>query len=596
MLTYLIQQSRNLMIAAAAASVLSGICSVLLLTQITAALTAASPAERAVLAWRFAGCAVVAMVSQMVASVLFERLNQRAHADMRRFISGRVINAEYRRLEEIGGPRVQSALSDHSTQVAEIFVSFPTILVNAIIVSGCLVYMALLSWYVFLAAVVVIGLGSVGYHLAHLRAIRHLDVAAKEQDTLFDHFRSLMDGAKELRLHAGKRQRFADTVLGGSIETVRRERTFGMSVFLVSTAWGNFLIYAFIGLVLFVLVGDVPERGRVMTGFALMFVYMVAPLENLLMALPRANMARVSGARIDEITQQLDRTTLGRITPDDASLPELGRGKPSPASTGAQSPASTGAPSSASTGEPLSATIGEPSPGSTGAPSCAAPDLPFAGLVLREVCHTYYHEGLDDLFKLGPISLEFAPGEITYLVGGNGSGKTSLAKLLVGLYQPESGDILCNGKPVTDVNRDRFRQNFSAIFSDFHLFDRLLVGASADLDAQGNGLLTKLNLHHKVQVVNGAFTTRALSQGQRKRLALVVAYLEDKPFLVFDEWAADQDPVFKEVFYRELLPELRARGKAVLVISHDDRYFHLADRLVRMENGQVIAVEMMSGS
>lgn len=545
MLTYLIQQSRNLMIAAAVASVLSGICSVLLLTQITAALTASSPAERAVLAWRFAGFAVIAMVSQMIASVLFERLNQRAHADMRRFISGRVIDAEYRRLEEIGGPRVQSALSEHSTQVAEFFVSFPTILVNAIIVSGCLVYMALLSWYVFLAAVVVIGLGSVGYHLAHMRAIRHLDVASKEQDKLFDHFRSLIDGAKELRLHAGKRRRFADTVLGGSIETVRRERAFGMSVFLVSTAWGNFLIYAFIGLVLFVLVGDVPERGRVMTGFALVFVYMVAPLENLLMALPRANMARVSGARIDEITQELDRTTL-----DDASR------------SAATMPA----------------------------------DVPFIGLALRDVSHTYYHEGLDDLFKLGPIALAFAPGEITYLVGGNGSGKTSLAKLLVGLYQPESGEIVCNGEPVTDANRDRYRQNFSAIFSDFHLFDQLLEGASADRDAEGNALLTKLNLHHKVQVVNGAFTTRALSQGQRKRLALVVAYLEDKPFLVFDEWAADQDPVFKEVFYRELLPELRARRKALLVISHDDRYFHLADRLVRMENGQIVAVETPGGS
>ncbi|NYE25991.1 ATP-binding cassette domain-containing protein [Pigmentiphaga litoralis] len=572
MLTYLIQQSRNLMIGAAVASVLSGICSVLLLTQITAALTAASPAERAVLAWRFAGFAVVAMVSQMVASVLFERLNQRAHADMRRFISGRVIDAEYRRLEEIGGPRVQSALSEHSTQVAEFFVSFPTILVNAIIVTGCLVYMALLSWYVFLAAVVVIGLGSVGYHLAHLRAIRHLDVASKEQDKLFDHFRSLMDGAKELRLHAGKRRRFADTVLGGSIETVRRERAFGMSVFLVSTAWGNFLIYAFIGLVLFVLVGDVPERGRVMTGFALVFVYMVAPLENLLMALPRANMARVSGARIDEITQQLDRTTLDDASRDLASSTGPRRGTPSLASTGLPYPAPADLPHPAST------------------------ELPFAGLALRDVCHTYYHEGLDDLFKLGPIALTFAPGEITYLVGGNGSGKTSLAKLLVGLYQPESGEILCNGDLVTDANRDRYRQNFSAIFSDFHLFDQLLEGASADRDAQGNALLTKLNLHHKVQVINGAFTTRALSQGQRKRLALVVAYLEDRPFLVFDEWAADQDPVFKDVFYRELLPELRARGKAVLVISHDDRYFHLADRLVRMENGQVIAVESPSGS
>lgn len=534
MLSYLVQQSRKLLIAAALASVTSGVCSVLLLTQINAALTATSSAERMMLAWRFAAFAVAAMLSQMIASVLFERLNQRAHADLRRFISARVIAADFRRLEEIGGPKVQSALSEHSTQVAEFFVSFPTILVNAIIVSGCLAYMAWLSWQVFLAAVVVIGLGSLGYHLAHLRAIRHLDAAAREQDRLFDHFRSLVEGAKELRLHAAKRLLFSRDMLGGSIETVRRERAFGMSVFLVSSAWGNFLIYGFIGLVLFLLVGEVPDRGRIMTGFALVFVYMVAPLENLLMALPRANLAKVSGARIDEITQQLEHTES-----DAASAP--------------------------------------------------APRL--ESLLLQGVSHRYYHEGVDDLFTLGPVDLAFSPGQITYLVGGNGSGKTSLAKLLVGLYRPEQGAILINGEPVDDASRDRYRQMFSAIFSDFHLFEQMLDAVSAELDAQGNALLEKLHLQHKVQVRDGAFTTRALSQGQRKRLALVVAYMEDRPFLVFDEWAADQDPVFKEVFYRELLPELRAKGKAVLVISHDDRYFHLADRLVRMENGQVVAIE-----
>ncbi|SDM20561.1 putative ATP-binding cassette transporter [Franzmannia pantelleriensis] len=71
----------------------------------------------------------------------------------------------------------------------------------------------------------------------------------------------------------------------------------------------------------------------------------------------------------------------------------------------------------------------------------------------------------------------------------------------------------------------------------------------------------------------------------------MVAYLEDRPFLVFDEWAADQDPLFKEVFYREVLPELKRMGKAVLVISHDDRYFPLADRLVRLESGKLRLAE-----
>jgi putative ATP-binding cassette transporter len=533
-LTHLIKQSRGLLLAAVFASALAGVFSVLLVAQINTALTVDTGAARTALAWAFAGVAVLAMLSQMGASVLFERLSQSAHAAVRRYISQRVVAADFRRLEEIGGPKVHSALSEHSTRVAEFFVSVPAIVTNAIIVIGCLVYMAWLSWYVFLAALLVIGLGSLGYHLAHLRAIRHLDIASKEQDRLFDHFRSLVDGAKELRLHGRKRERFAQEVLGGSIETVRRERALGMSIFVASASWGNFLIYAFIGLVLFVLVGDVPERTRVMTGFALVFVYMVTPLENLLLNLPRANLARVSADRIDEITRDLPVT--------------------------------------------------DGHPGATIAP-------PLTSVVLHGVAHRYYREASDDLFTLGPVELAFAPGEITFLVGGNGSGKTTLAKLLLGLYRPEQGRILLNGEPVDDVNRDRYRQCFSAIFSDFHLFDRLLDVPSAELDAMGNRLLDKLHLTHKVQVRDGAFTTRELSQGQRKRLALVVAYLEDRPFLVFDEWAADQDPVFKDVFYRELLPELKAQGKTVLVITHDDRYFGLADRLVRMDNGQIVSCE-----
>src|SRR5690606_22888216 len=212
-------------------------------------------------------------------------------------------------------------------------------------------------------------------------------------------------------------------------------------------------------------------------------------------------------------------------------------------------------------------------------------------LRLQGVTHRYFHESADELFALGPVNLNFAPGQIHFLVGGNGSGKTSLAKLIVGLYRPEEGQVLLNGQPVGDEGRDAYRQHFSAIFSDFHLFEQLLDAPGAELDAKGNALLAKLHLQHKVQVRQGAFTTRALSQGQRKRLALVVAYLEDRPFLVFDEWAADQDPLFKDVFYRTLLPELKAMGKTVLVISHDERYFDVADRLIRMENGQVMGAD-----
>ena len=139
-----------------------------------------------------------------------------------------------------------------------------------------------------------------------------------------------------------------------------------------------------------------------------------------------------------------------------------------------------------------------------------------------------------------------------------------------------------------------YRDRFSSGFNDFHLFDTLMCivdpskGSHQDVDSRANALLAKLALDHKVRVEHGTFSTRALSTGQRKRLALVVAYLEDRPFYLFDEWAADQDPSFKAVFYEQLLPELRARGKAVLVITHDDRYFPTADRIVKLENGAIV--------
>ncbi len=531
MLKYLVKQSKTLLISASFASILHGICSVLLLMQISAALTE-TESDRETMALTFAATAVCVMLSYMVAAILFERLGQRAHSELRSFITKKVITADYRQLELLGAARVQSAFSEHCTRVAEFFESFPIILTNAVVVVGCMVYMAFLSWQVFLFAVLVIGFGSLGYHLAHLRAIRHLETAANEQDKLFAYFRSLTDGAKELRLNRAKRATFYNDVLEQSIEKVRSERTFGMSIFVASAGWGNFLIYAFIGIVLFVLVGDEPDRALIMTGYALVFIYMVGPLEALLLNIPRANLAQVSAERIDDITRAM---------------------------TSSESQTEKG----------------------------TSPSL--QNIKLRNVLHRYYHEQKDEMFTLGPIDLQFHPGEITFLVGGNGSGKTTLAKLLVGLYPPEEGAVLLNGSLINDVNRDHYRQIFTTIFSDFHLFDRLLeTSYGKDLDDKGNQLLAKLHLQHKVKVQDGAFTTLSLSQGQRKRLALVVAYLENRSFLVFDEWAADQDPVFKEIFYHELLPELRAMGKAILVISHDDRYFHLADRLIRMENGRLI--------
>lgn len=201
--------------------------------------------------------------------------------------------------------------------------------------------------------------------------------------------------------------------------------------------------------------------------------------------------------------------------------------------------------------------------------------------------HTYGSERDASLFHLGLIKLSFSPGELTFIVGGNGSGKSTLVKLITGLYIPESGTIYIDGKVISDENREWYRQHFAVVFYDFYLFERLLGIEHSNIESQANKYLEQLQLNHKVQVKDGRLSTTALSQGQRKRLALLTAYLEDRSIYVFDEWASDQDPVFRNLFYTQLLPALKNRGKTVIAISHDDHYFHVADRIIKLDYGQV---------
>jgi putative ATP-binding cassette transporter len=215
------------------------------------------------------------------------------------------------------------------------------------------------------------------------------------------------------------------------------------------------------------------------------------------------------------------------------------------------------------------------------------PNSSWQELELKAVTYPYKGEQEDRNFILGPINLTLHPGEIVFIVGGNGSGKSTLAKLITGLYIPDVGEIWLNGTLVSEQNREWYRQHFSVVFSDFYLFESLLGLENTNLDTQAQKYLTQLQLDHKVKVENGKLSTTALSQGQRKRLALLTAYLENRPIYLFDEWAADQDPSFKEIFYTQFLSQLKNEGKTVLVISHDDHYFYLADRLVKLDYGKV---------
>ncbi|KKM72692.1 hypothetical protein LCGC14_1417950 [marine sediment metagenome] len=210
-------------------------------------------------------------------------------------------------------------------------------------------------------------------------------------------------------------------------------------------------------------------------------------------------------------------------------------------------------------------------------------------LTLEQVTYRYPYEEARPGFAIGPIDLTLKRGEVVFLIGGNGSGKSTLARLLTGLYQPQSGDVRVNSRPLREEDWISYRQHFSAIYTDLHLFDRLIGPAGDSPDsAPVEDWLIKLGMQHTLDLDGDRITNINLSQGQRKRLAMLLAVAEERDLLLLDEWAADQDPQFRRVFYRELLPQLRALGKTLVVISHDDHYFDQADRLLEMRQGRLV--------
>lgn len=528
----LVRGSRVLFAAAILASLACGAGGALLVLLINRALHA--PAET-LAGWLlpFIATALLVMVAQVASRALFARLGQQALGGLRRHIAEAVVAAPYRRLEVVGRARIQSLLTDDASAIATFCMGLPILVTNGIVILGVLAYLAALSWTFLLLTALVLLLGSIGHQLSYKRVLSHFREAGRGQDRLFGHFEALNGGAKELKLNAGKARRFLDAVLAEAIFAVARSRVRGLSLLAFADGWGRLLFMATIGTALFARIWIAPADVGIVSGYVIAFLYIMGPLEGLLANIPHLGMARVALGRIDDTVRQLE----------------------------------------AGTGD-------------------ATPVQPPAGrevtLALEGVTHGYYDEREDEVFTLGPIDLTLRPGEITFLVGGNGSGKTTLAKLVTGLYVPEAGTVRVDGRALAAPGGEEHRQLFSAVFSDFHLFETLLEAADGSLDDRANAWLRQLHLDHKVAVRGGAFSTRDLSQGQRKRLALVAACLEDRPVMVFDEWAADQDPQFKDVFYREVLAELKARRKAVLVITHDDHWFPLADQLVKLERGQVV--------
>jgi len=212
----------------------------------------------------------------------------------------------------------------------------------------------------------------------------------------------------------------------------------------------------------------------------------------------------------------------------------------------------------------------------------------FNTLKCENAVFSYGDEKNGSSFTLGPMNFELTKNEIVFIVGGNGSGKSTFLKILTSLYRPDEGKIYIDGKPLNSDRLTAYRNLFSPIFVDFHLFERFYGSHEID-DDQIDTLLDQMGLSGTTDIIDKKITRRELSTGQRKRLALVVSILEDKEIFLFDEVAADQDPIFRKYFYETIIPKLKSEGKTVIAVTHDDKYFSVADRVLKMDYGKLVS-------
>lgn len=532
LLRFLSRRARRPIAAAVLAGLLGGIASAGLIAVINAALAQpGAPAYAPLLA--FAGLLGVTVIGTTVAGWLSARLAAQAVFDLRLHMSRRVLSLPLRHLEQAGAHRVLVALTEDVQSLSQALPAVPAIGINLIVIGACLVYLAWLSPLVFLFVGGLLLVGILGYQRVVVRATRYLDAARVAEDGLFKHFRGLIFGITELKLHRARRVAFLEQELAPDAETCRRRGLSGMTLFVLAEGLGTLLFFALLGALLFALPSVAAMPPTIVSAYVLTMIYLTGPLDTVLHLFPYLSKAAVALDKVESLGLNWERNDV----------------------------------------EP------EPSP---------ANFAPWRRLELIGVTHRYRCEHADDEFTLGPIDLRLDAGELVFLVGSNGSGKSTLARVITGLYPPESGEVRVDGVTVTDAERGAYRERFTMVAADFYLFERLLGLSNADLVGRAGQYLELFQLAHKTRIVDGRLSTVDLSHGQRKRLALLVAYLEDRPVYVFDEWAADQDPAFKAIFYTQLLPDLRDRGKAVLAISHDERYFHVADRVLRLDYGKLV--------
>jgi putative ATP-binding cassette transporter len=447
----------------------------------------------------------------------------------------RILHTHYQKFETIENEQIYSGLNNDTETISAFANVIITGATNLVTLVCCFIYLGVINIYGLLISILVMMVAAGLYFMVGQSANQIWEETRDIQNVFFKFIGDLVNGFKELSIHRGKRNDFRND-MQTCCDRYRIKKIRGDLSFANVFAVGELLFTMVIGVVAFVfptLFKNIPNSA--LRAYIIVFLYMTGPVNDVLNAIPSFIQAKVSWTRLNKLFTQLK--SVGNET--------------------------------------------------NAVPAEVAPCQPVK-IELVDVEYQYKN-GDGDHFAVGPIDLTVSSGEIIFITGGNGSGKSTLVKLLTGLYLPDKGKILVNGQT---VGSQELSQKYAAVFSDFYLFDKM-YGLNYEAKRMAiNKYLRKLRIDSKLEISDGVFSTTKLSSGQRKRLGLLISYLEDREVFIFDEWAADQEPEFRKYFYQQLLPELKSLGKCIIAITHDDRYFNMADRVVRMEIGKMQAIQM----
>lgn len=447
----------------------------------------------------------------------------------------RILDTDVERLEQLGGAHLMASLSTDVRNITIAFARLPELVQGTVLTLASVAYLYTLS----AAMLGVIGLWilftmAVGGWLVK-RVYRHYHEVRASEDRLYQDFEAVIGGRKELALNRERARYLFDAVYDADSRDYRHHIIRADTYHLSANNWANIMMLGAIGIGFFLASGLHWADAATAATFAMTILFLRTPMIQAVGAFPTLLNAQVAFDKLAslKLADHREGFTIQPSLPTDWQVIEL-----------------------------------------------------------RGVTYQYPERGADSGFKVGPIDLRLSRGEQVFLIGGNGSGKSTLARLLTGLYRPVDGEILVDGVVVQDAQREDYRQLFASVFTDFYLFDRLLGKQGEPVDnALVDAWLARLQMTEKLRFVQQRASSTQLSQGQRKRLALLLAVCEQRDILLLDEWAADQDPVFRRVFYREILPRLRDAGQTLFAISHDDGYFEQADRLLEMRDGRLSELE-----